>query len=71
MRLTAFLNLLWAIPGLLRSLPTPVVNMTFCCDWGAPPAKLNIAGAAALLSTGVKLNPPGVEAKGKIFKRKN
>lgn len=36
--------------------------MTFCCDWAAPPAKLNIAGAAALLSTGVKLNPPGVEA---------
>lgn len=60
MRLTAFLNFLWAIAGLGGSPEAPAVNREPPEGVTAPPAKLNIPGAALLLfaAAALKLNPP-------------
>lgn len=65
MRLTARLNFLWAIAGLLGSPVAPTENME--PPAGVPPlpgVKLNIPGLPILLlgATVLKLNPPGAGA---------
>ena len=64
MRLTAFLNFLWAIAGLVGSPGVPAVNRALPEGVTAPPAKLNIPGPALLLfaAAALKLNPPGAGA---------